>query len=128
MTRDLRPLLGPYGVARAADLAGRVDRHTVTRHVAGGRLLRPHRGVVAAPACWDDWRTRALAGVLATGGVLSHATALAVWRVLEDGGHPVHVSVPSGRRAVRGAGLVVPRARYLEPARLRPFPATPLPR
>jgi very-short-patch-repair endonuclease len=128
VTLDLRPLLGPFGVARVSDLAGRVDRHTITRHVAEGRLLRAHRGVVAAPACWDDWRTRALAGVLATGGVLSHATALAVWRVLEDDGGPVHLSVPAGRRALRSRGLVVHRVRDLDPDRLGPYPVTPLAR
>ena len=82
MAHDLVPLLGPHGVARASDLAGRVDRHTVGRWVRDGRLLRPHRGVVAAPECWDRWRTRALAGVLATYGTLSHVLALAVWRVV----------------------------------------------
>ncbi len=128
VTRDLRPLLGPFGVARTCDLAGRVDRHTLTRQVAEGRLLRPHRGVVAAPACWDDWRTRALAGVLATGGVLSHGTGLAVWRVLEDDGGPVHVSVPAGRRARVSDGLVVHRVRDLDADRLGAFPVTPLPR
>ncbi len=128
MTRDLHPLLGPYGVVRVSDLAGRVDRHTVTRHVADGRLLRPHRGVVAVPECWADWRTRALAGVLATGGVVSHGTALAVWRVLDDDGGPVHVSVPAGRRARAGDGLVVHRVRDLDADRLGAFPVTPLPR
>ncbi|SHF90762.1 DUF559 domain-containing protein [Geodermatophilus nigrescens] len=128
MTRDLRPLLGPFGVGRTADLAGRVDRHTLARHVADGRLLRPHRGVVAVPDCWDDWRTRALAGVLATGGTLSHGTALAVWRVLPDVRGPVHVSVPAERRALRSRGLVVHRAHDLDPDRLGPFPVTSLPR
>ena len=72
VVRDLAGLLGPFGVARTANLAGRVDRHTVGRWVAAGRLLRPHPGVVALPADWEDWRTRALAGVLATDGTLSH--------------------------------------------------------
>ncbi|MGY1650859.1 DUF559 domain-containing protein [Geodermatophilus sp. SYSU D01119] len=128
MTRDLRPLLGPFGVGRTADLAGRVDRHTLSRHVADGRLLRPHRGVVAVPDSWNDWRTRALAGALATGGTLSHGTALTVWRVLPDDGGPVHVSVRPGRRALRSGGLVVHRVHDLESDRLGPFPVTPLPR
>ena len=128
MPRDLRTLLGPYGVARTSDLAGWADRHTVGRWVADGRLLRPHRGVVAAPECWGQWRTRALAGVLATGGTLSHGTALAVWRVLEDDGGPVHVSVPAGRRATHSRGLVVHRVQDLDADRLGGFPVTPLPR
>ncbi|SFP74753.1 Transcriptional regulator, AbiEi antitoxin, Type IV TA system [Geodermatophilus dictyosporus] len=127
MALDLLPLLGPFGVARAADLAGRVDRHTVGRWVTRGRLFRPHRGVVVDPACWDDWQTRALAGALAVDGTLSHVTALAVWRVLEDDG-PVHVSVPAARRAPRSRGLVVHRVRELVRDRLGPFPVAPLPR
>jgi very-short-patch-repair endonuclease len=127
MARDLVALLGPHGVARASDLTGRVDRHTLGRWVRDGRLLRPHRGVLAAPACWDRWQTRVLAAVLATDGVVSHASALAVWRVGRHDG-PVHVSVPPERRALRSDGLVVHRVRDLEADRLGPFPVTPLPR
>jgi very-short-patch-repair endonuclease len=104
-----------------------VDRHTVGRWVRAGRLLRPHRGVVALPASWEEWRTRALAGVLATGGTLSHTSALTIWRVLVDHG-PVHVSVPAGRRALHSRGLVVHRVRDLVTDRLGPFPVTLLPR
>ncbi|MGY1707830.1 DUF559 domain-containing protein [Geodermatophilus sp. SYSU D00697] len=127
MARDLARLLGSYGVGRVTDLAGLVDRHTVGRWVASGRLLRPHRGVVALPDAWDDWQTRALAGVLAVEGTLGHWTALAVWRVVEGHG-PVHLSVPAGRRAPAGRGLVVHRVRDLVPDRLGPFPVTLLPR
>ncbi len=127
MVRNLLPLLGPHGVTRAADLIGLVDRHTVGRRVADGRLLRPHRGVLVAPDAWDEWPTRALAAALATEGTLSHLSALAVWRVLEDDG-PVHVSIPAGRRAPRSRGLVVHRVQSLDTDRLGPFPVTPLPR
>ena len=127
MARDLLALLGPHGVARASELAGRVDRHTLGRWVADGRLLRPHRGVLAAPECWSEWPTRALAGVLASDGTLSHGSALAAWRIAEDAGR-VHVSVPAGRRALRSPGLVVHRVQDLVTDRLGPLPVTPLPR
>ena len=127
MARDLLALLGPHGVARASELAGLIDRHTVGRWVADGRLLRPHRGVLVVPRCWNEWPTRALAGVLATDGTLSHGSALAAWRVAEDVG-PVHVSVPAGRRALRSPGLVVHRVQDLVTDRLGPLPVTPLPR
>ncbi|MGR6962984.1 hypothetical protein ACU610_00765 [Geodermatophilus sp. URMC 61] len=113
MAHDLAALLGPHGVARVAELAGRVDRHTVGRWVADRRLLRPRQGVVVLPPAWEDWRTRALAAGLATDGTLSHVSALTVWRVLDDDNGPVHVSVPATRRASRSRGLVVHRVQDL---------------
>ncbi len=92
-----------------------------------GRLLRPHPGVVALPDRFDEWPTRALAGVLATEGVLSHTSALAAWRV-GTGGGPIHVSVDASRRALRSRGLLVHRVQRLEHDRLGSFPVTLLPR
>src|SRR4051812_31635742 len=100
MAHDLVALLGPEGVARTADLARKVDRHSV-----------------------DGWRTRALAAVHATDGVLSHTSALTVWRLAPQG-DPVHVSVRAGRRALRRPGLVVHRVQELTPDRLGPYPVT----
>ncbi len=120
-------LLGRDGVARAADLAGRVDRHTVARWVATGRLLRPHPGVLVVPERFEEWSTRALAGVLATRGALSHLSALAVWRLAPKEG-PVHLSVPAARRAVKSRGLVVHRVQRLDLDRLGGLPVTALPR
>lgn len=127
MAQDLAGLLGPYGVARTADLTRLVDRHTVAAWVANGRLLRPHRGVVALPESMDEWRTRALAGVLGTRGVLSHLAALTAWRVL-PARDPIHVSVSSTRRATGRIGLVVHRAQHLPTGRVGPFPVTDLAR
>jgi very-short-patch-repair endonuclease len=62
-----------------------------------------------------------------TDGALSHVSALAVWRVLPKEG-PVHVSIPAGRRALRGSGLAVHRVRSLAVDRLGPYPVTALPR
>jgi len=126
MAHDLAALLGPDGVATTAELRGRVDRHSVDGWVRSGRLLRPYPGVVVLPSAMDRWRTRALAAVYATDGVLSHISALHVWR-LASPSDPVHISVPAGRRALR-AGLVVHRARDLHPDRLGPYPVTDLPR
>jgi very-short-patch-repair endonuclease len=127
MAHDLAVLLGPDGVARTTDLARTVDRHTVGDWVKARRLLRPYPGVVVLPAAFDQWRTRALAAVYATGGLLSHTSALAVWR-LAPMGDPVHVSVRSGRRALRRPGLVVHRVHGLVPDQLGPYPVTDLPR
>jgi very-short-patch-repair endonuclease len=127
VTHDLAALLGPDGVARTVDLAGRVDRHTVSDWVRRQRLHRPYSGVVVLPERWDEWPTRAMAAVLATDGVLSHLSALAVWRVLPKEG-PIHVSIPAGRRGLRGSGLTVHRVRSLAADRLGPYPVTGLPR
>jgi very-short-patch-repair endonuclease len=68
-----------------------------------------------------------MAAVLATDGALSHTSALAVWLVVPKEG-PIHVSVPAGRRALRGAGLTVHRVQTLPVDRLGSFPVTALPR
>jgi very-short-patch-repair endonuclease len=127
MAHDLVALLGPAGAVRAEELLRRVDRHTVARWVRRGRLLRPHPGVLVLPERADDWSTRALAGVLATGGTLSHWSALALWRRGPTTG-PVHVSVSSGRRALRSPGLVVHRVQLLDADRIGGLPVTGLPR
>jgi very-short-patch-repair endonuclease len=127
VAHDLAALLGPAGAVRSADLLGCVDRHTVARWVRRGRLLRPHPGVLVLPERVDDWRTRALAGVLATDGALSHWSALALWRRAPTTG-PVHVSVPAGRKALRSPGLVVHRVRLLDVDRIGGLPVTGLSR
>jgi hypothetical protein len=127
VAHDLIALLGPAGALRSEDLLRRVDRHTVARWVRRGRLLRPHPGVLVLPERFDDWRTRALAGVLATDGALSHWSALALWRRGPTTG-PVHVSVPAARTALRSPGLVVHRVQRLDPDRIGGLPVTSLPR
>jgi very-short-patch-repair endonuclease len=127
MAHDLILLLGPAGVVRAQDLVRCVDRHTVARWVRRGLLLRPHPGVLALPERFDDWRTRALAGVLASDGALSHWSALALWRRGPTTG-PVHVSVPAARKALRSPGLVVHRVGRLAPDRIGGLPVTDLSR
>ena len=127
MAHDLRALLGRDGVVRSSELAGRVDRHTVGSWVRAGRLLRPYPGVLVLPDARNEWRTRALAAVLATDGVLSHASALALWRLGPPNG-AIHVSVLASRRALQARGLVVHRV--LEPIadRIGGLPVTSLAR
>jgi very-short-patch-repair endonuclease len=127
VAHDLRLLLGEDGVRHTSELTHLVDRHTVTRWVAAGRLLRPYPGVLVLPSLASEWRTRALAAVLGTGGVLSHSSALAVWRRAPREGL-IHVSVRAGRRAVLRPSLSVHRVQALEDVRLGDLPVTPLPR
>lgn len=127
MAHDLAALLGPDGVVRAADLVGRVDRHTVGGWVATNRLFRPYPGVLVHPDRAVEWRIRALAAVYGTGGTLSHVSALAAWRLIPEGG-AIHVSVLASRRARRGRALAVHRVRHLETIRVGGLPVTPLAR
>ena len=127
MAHDLAALLGPDGVTRTADLARIVDRHSVGDWVRARRLLRPYPGVVVLPDAFENWRTRALAAVLATDGALSHTSALSVFRLAPQS-DPVHVSVPPARRALRRPGLVVHRVQALHADRLGPYPVTDLAR
>jgi very-short-patch-repair endonuclease len=127
VARDLVALLGPDGVAPSADLVGRVDRHTVAAWVSRGRLLRPHPGVLVLPERFGEWRTRALAAALATGGALSHFSALAVWRLAPKDG-AIHVSIPAARRALKSRGLIVHRVQPFVADQLGDLPVTALPR
>jgi hypothetical protein len=127
VAHDLTALLGSHGVARAGDLARLVDRHTIGGWVSAGRLLRPYPGVLVLPDRSTEWRTRAIAAVLGTRGVLSHTSALTVWRLAPAAG-TVHVSVPPSRRALRRPGLVVHRVTDIATDRLGPYPVTDLSR
>jgi hypothetical protein len=124
---DITRLVGPAGTTTAASLLRSVDADTVGRWVQQGRLLRPYPGVLVLPERRHDWRTSASAAVLATGGVLSHRTALTVWRVLPPAG-PVHVSIAAGRRALVRPGLVVHRVTALTADRIGLHPVTHLDR
>jgi very-short-patch-repair endonuclease len=127
VTHDLAALLGTDGVARTGELARLVDRHTIATWVQRRRLLRPYPGVVVLPDRWPEWPTRAMAAVLATDGVLSHTSGLAVWLVVPKDG-PIHISIPEDRRALKRGGLTVHRVRSLPVDRLGPYPVTSLPR
>ncbi len=98
MVVDLRGVLGPDGAMRIGDLAAATSPASVSRWVREGRLLRPLPHVVVLPEDAGRWRTRAVAAVLSTGGVLSHVSALVTWDLAPVSGR-VHVSVAAHRRA-----------------------------
>ncbi|MCZ2815654.1 DUF559 domain-containing protein [Modestobacter sp. VKM Ac-2984] len=128
MVVDLRALLGPDGVARISDLAGRSGSTSVSRWIAGGRLLRPLPHVVVLPECAERWRTRALAAVLSTGGALSHASALTAHGLGPEADR-VHVSIDARRRApARMRLLTVHRVTGLSALRVAGLPVSPLAR
>jgi Transcriptional regulator, AbiEi antitoxin len=87
------------GVVTIAQLAAAgLNRNAVAHRVANGRLTPLHRGVyqvgpIAAP------RTREMAAVLATGGVLSHHSAAAIWGIRPPHDGDVHITTTSTARS-----------------------------
>lgn len=105
-------MVGPQGWIDWESLTARVDRKTVARWVGSGLLRRLHPGVYALPAAAGNWRARLEAAVHATGGVISHRSALALWELAPPGG-PVHVTVDHSRSGRGSSGLVLHRTREL---------------
>lgn len=97
MAIDLQHLLGQHGVRAAREVLAEVDRHSVSRWVADGRLVRPLPGVLALPSVTDTWPARASAAVLWSGGHLTGRTALALWDVVGHPGARTHVAIGRGR-------------------------------
>jgi very-short-patch-repair endonuclease len=94
-------------------LTTHVDRKTVARWVASGRLQRLQPGVYGVPAVVQAWRTRVEAAAHATGGVISHRSALALWDLAPPGG-PIHLTVEHTRSGRGTPGVVLHRSRHLE--------------
>ena len=82
--------------------------------MASGRLQRLQPGVYGLPAAGRDWRARVEAAAHATGGVVSHRSALALWDLAPVGG-PIHVTVEHTRSGRGTAGVVLHRTRELAP-------------
>ncbi|MGY1687244.1 DUF559 domain-containing protein [Geodermatophilus sp. SYSU D00867] len=113
MTHDLAALVGPDGWTTWEALTARVDRGTVARFVADGRLARLQPGVYALPAVAGEWRLRVEAAVRSCCGVVSHRSALALWGLGSPGG-PVHLTVGHTRSGRGTPGVVLHRTRALD--------------
>ena len=105
---------GQHGIVTSAQLAAAgLGPRAVAHRVAQGRLVRLHRGVfqvgpIAAP------RGPQMAAVLATGGVLSHHTAAAIWG-LRPHADEIHVTVTGPAPRPR-PGLRIHRSLSLDAA------------
>jgi len=111
------------GVVTTAQLteAG-LTRNAVAHRVKIGRLTPLHRGVyqvgpIAAP------RGREMAAVLATGGVLSHHSAAAIWGFRPPHDGDVHITTTENARSRRG--IRVHRTASLKAAARHGLPLTP---
>jgi hypothetical protein len=94
-----------------------IDEAGVRRRVTAGRLHRLHRGVYAVGHLSLSWRGRWLAAVLAVGdgAVLSHTSAVALWRFLRPIPGPVHVTVGAAVHRSPRPGIRIHRSRTLTP-------------
>jgi very-short-patch-repair endonuclease len=112
MVLDVATVVGPDGWITWEALTARVNRKTVARWTAQGRLVRVQPGVYAAPAIAAQWRIRVEAAVRSRRAVASHQTALALWGLVPSGGQ-IHLTVEPGRSNRGSAGVVLHRARNL---------------
>jgi hypothetical protein len=90
-----------------------LTNEAIGRRVDAGRLHPIHRGVYAVGHTVLKAEGRWMAATLATGGVLSHATAAAAWELLPVGA-TIHVTVAGDVGRKRRAGVRVHRSRTLE--------------
>jgi very-short-patch-repair endonuclease len=111
------------GVVTTAQLAAAgIARRGVAHRVKTGRLTPLHRGVyqvgpIAAP------RGREMAAVLATGGVLSHHSAAAIWGFRPPHEGDVHITTTTPARSRQG--IRVHRSATLKAAVHHGLPLTP---
>ena len=81
-----------HGIATSAQLAAAgLGPRAIAHRVATGRLVRLHRGVFQVGPVAAE-RGPEMAAVLATGGILSHHTAAAIWGLRPHHG-AIHVTV-----------------------------------
>ncbi len=112
-------MVGEAGWATAGDLLQRVSPRTLGSWVVAGKLVRLRPGVFAIPAAAAGWRTRVSGALEHSEAVASHATALALWELIEHPRGPVHVTVdltrsargPTGVWVHRSAGIFAERRR-----------------
>jgi very-short-patch-repair endonuclease len=114
------------GIVTTAQLAAAgIGPRAVEHRVAGGRLTRVHRGVYRVGPIAGPY-SQEMAAVLATGGVLSHHTAAAIWGVRPP--HDGDVHVVAERKARSRRGLKVHRSSSLTAAVHLGLPLTTVPR
>ena len=101
-----------YGVVAREQLA--LTKQAIGRRIAAGRLHPIHRGVYAVGHTVLKAEGRWMAATLATGGVLSQATAAAAWELLPVGA-TIHVTVAGDAGRKGRQGVRVHRSRTLEP-------------
>jgi hypothetical protein len=107
-----------HGVVTVEQLQGAgLGETSIRQAVDAGRLHRLHRDVYAVGHRGLSWRGRWPAAVLAAGEgtVLSHTSAVALWRFLRPMEGPTHATVDAAVRRKPRAGIRLHRSRTLTP-------------
>ena len=103
-----------HGIVTSAQIAeAGLGPNAVAHRVSTGRLVRLYRGVYQVGPIASE-RGAEMAAVLATGGILSHHTAAAIWGIRPHEG-PVHITV-AGEARKRRSGVRIHRADSLDAA------------
>jgi very-short-patch-repair endonuclease len=103
-----------HGAVSTAQLkAAGMSKGAIANRVRDGWLHPVHRGVYAVGHARLTYQGRLWAAVLATGGVLSHRAAAAVWDLLRAPAGPIDVTVSGEGRSRRG--IRVHRSKTLDP-------------
>jgi putative AbiEi antitoxin of type IV toxin-antitoxin system/uncharacterized protein DUF559 len=102
-------------VTRSQLLRIGLSESAISRRARSGRLHRLHRGVYAVGHTVLRVEGRWMAATLATGGVLSHATAAAAWDLRPPGAGAIHVTVAGTPGRLRRKEIRLRRSRTLEP-------------
>jgi very-short-patch-repair endonuclease len=107
---EVATAVGPAGWVTTEELFSRASPRTVGSWVAEGKLVRLRPGVLALPSAARQWRTRVAVALEGREAVASHATALALWELIEHPDGPVHITVDTAKSARGSAGVVAHRA------------------
>ena len=101
-----------YGIVGVDQLhALGYDNAAIRRRVASGRLHRLYRGVYAVGHTVVNGHGRWLAATMATGGVLSHRSAAALWDIRPSAAARIDVTVSHASGVRSTARIVVHRPR-----------------
>ena len=110
MAIDVERLVGPDGWTTGSEILRHASRRSLANWVRQGRLVPLGAGRFAVPRVAGDWRVRAAAAVQGRTAVLSHATALALWELVEHPPGPVHITTDAERSGRGPAGVRVHRS------------------
>jgi very-short-patch-repair endonuclease len=106
------------GVITRVEALAVVSLNALEHTLRSRQLMVVHRGVYACEPITADRRRRAALKYCRRPAALSHATALAVWQLVDEDHGPIHVTTAPGRR-ITAPGLIAHRSTTLTQALVR---------